>query len=225
MAGATIIAANARDRGLGAALDEAGRRRTHRRHPRGCGPRARGQPVVRPAAWRLVPRHGFLLLQGRCRALARDRRLLPAASAQRPIHRNADGRQPVSATRPVPVRSRSSCCPRSSGGSFPSRSSRAFLVWCRPGPIAWPCSRSSCVAQRTQTAFLFGNTDLWMAAAVAGGIRWGWPAALLVIKPTFLVLAIVGVRRREFWIALAVSAIVSIPMAALWVDYVQAMRN
>ena len=64
-----------------------------------------------------------------------------------------------------------------------------------------------------------------MAAAVAGGIRWGWPAALLVIKPTFLPFALVGVRRREFWIALAVVAIVSIPMAALWVDYVQAMRN
>ena len=81
------------------------------------------------------------------------------------------------------------------------------------------------MAQRTQTAFLFGNTDMWMAAAVAGGIRWGWPAALLVIKPTFLPLALVGVRRREFWFAMAAVAIVSIPMAALWLDYVHALRN
>jgi hypothetical protein len=101
----------------------------------------------------------------------------------------------------------------------------AFLAWCRPAPIAWPLLALVLVAQRTQTAFLFGNTDLWMAAAIAGGIRWGWPAALLVIKPTFLPLALVGVRRREFWMALAALAVVSIPMAALWGDYVQAMRN
>lgn len=100
-----------------------------------------------------------------------------------------------------------------------------FLAWCRPGPLAWPLLALVLVAQRTQTAFIFGNTDLWIAAAVAGGIRWGWPAALLVIKPTFLPLALVGVRRREFWIAMAAVAFVSIPMAALWLDYVQALRN
>jgi len=100
-----------------------------------------------------------------------------------------------------------------------------FLAWCRPGPIAWPLLALVLVAQRTQTAFLFGNTDLWMAAAVAGGIRWGWPGALLVIKPTFIPLALVGVRRGEFWKALAALAVVSIPMAALWLDYVQVLRN
>jgi hypothetical protein len=101
----------------------------------------------------------------------------------------------------------------------------AFVAWCRPAPIAWPLLALVLVWPRTQTAFLFGNTDLWMAAAVAGGLRWGWPAALLVVKPTFLVFAVVGLRRREFWIALAAVALISIPMAALWVDYVQAMRN
>ena len=101
----------------------------------------------------------------------------------------------------------------------------AFIAWCRPGPIALPLLALVLVWPRTQTAFLFGNTDLWMAAAVAGGLRWGWPAALLVIKPTFLPLALVGARRREFWIALAAVAAASIPMAALWLDYGQAMRN
>jgi hypothetical protein len=101
----------------------------------------------------------------------------------------------------------------------------ALLAWCRPAPIAWPLLALVLIWPRTQTAFLFGNTDLWMAAAVAGGLRWGWPAALLVVKPTFLVFAVVGLRRREFWIALAALAVVSIPMAALWLDYVQAMRN
>jgi hypothetical protein len=101
----------------------------------------------------------------------------------------------------------------------------SFIAWTRPSPIAWPLLALVLIWPRTQTAFLFGNTDLWMAAAVAGGLRWGWPAALLAIKPTFLLFAAVGIRRRSFWIALGGLAIVSIPMAALWLDYVQAMRN
>jgi hypothetical protein len=100
-----------------------------------------------------------------------------------------------------------------------------FIAWCRPAPIAWPLLALVLIWPRTQTAFLFGNTDLWMAAAIAGGLRRGWPAALLVLKPTFLIFAVVGIRRREFWLAIGVLALVSIPMAALWVDYVQAMRN
>ena len=150
--------------------------------------------------------------------------LLPAPPAERPLHGNADGRQPVPAAGSAPV------------PSVPGSARHPVVAHsrCRPGRVPRlvsprtarvapprPCPRGT----RTQTAFLFGNTDLWMAAAVAGGIRWGWPAALLVIKPTFLPFAIVGVRRREFWIALAVVAIVSIPMAALWLDYVQAIRN
>ena len=100
-----------------------------------------------------------------------------------------------------------------------------FITWCRPAPIAWPLLALVLIWPRTQTAFLFGNTDLWMAGAVAGGLRWGWPAALLALKPTLLVFGVVAIRRREFWLGLGGLALVSIPMAALWVDYVQAMRN
>ncbi len=101
----------------------------------------------------------------------------------------------------------------------------AFLAWCRPGPLAWPLLALVLVSPRTQTAFLFGNTDLWMAAAVAGGFRWSWPAALLVIKPTFLPFALVGVRRREFWIALALWPLCRSRWPRSGWTIVQAMRN
>ena len=32
-------------------------------------------------------------------------------------------------------------------------------------------------------AYLFGNTDIVIVAAVAGGLVWGWPAILVTIKP------------------------------------------
>jgi hypothetical protein len=74
-------------------------------------------------------------------------------------------------------------------------------------------------------AFLWGNTDMWLAAAVAAGLRWGWPAALIAIKPSVLPFMLIGFRSRSFWIAIAVIALVSIPMWALWRDWVIAIRN
>jgi hypothetical protein len=105
----------------------------------------------------------------------------------------------------------------------------AVLGWViaalRPRPMALPLLALILVWPRTQTALLFGNTDLWIAAAVGAGLVWGWPLVMLAIKPTFLIFCVIGVRRRPFWIAAAVFAAASIPMAALWLDYGTAIRN
>src|SRR5690349_15253236 len=53
---------------------------------------------------------------------------------------------------------------------------------------------------RSIGAFLFGNTDMWMAAGVAAGLVWGWPAILVTLKPTLAPLALIGVRLPLFWI-------------------------
>ena len=82
--------------------------------------------------------------------------------------------------------------------------------------LAWPKATNSIV---------YGNTDMWMMAAVAGGLRWGWPALLLFLKPTLAIFALVGIRHRSWWIGLAALAIVSIIQLPLWLDYVVAMRN
>jgi len=74
-------------------------------------------------------------------------------------------------------------------------------------------------------AYLWGNTDMWLVAAVAAGLRWGWPAALIAIKPSVLPFMLIGVRRRSFWIAIAALVLVSIPMWELWGDWVIAIRN
>jgi hypothetical protein len=74
-------------------------------------------------------------------------------------------------------------------------------------------------------AFLWGNTDMWLVAAVAAGLRWGWPAALIAIKPSVLPFILVGTRSRFFWIATAAVVLVSIPMWELWRDWVIAIRN
>lgn len=78
---------------------------------------------------------------------------------------------------------------------------------------------------RAHAAFIFGNSDMWMMAAVAAGLRWGWPALLVTIKPTVAVLALVGLRRRSWWVVVGLLALASLPMLPLWFDYALSVRN
>ena len=82
--------------------------------------------------------------------------------------------------------------------------------------LAWP---------RAIGAYLFGNTDVLAVAAVAGGLRWGWPVLLLAIKPTLLPFALVGIRHRSFWLAAAAFAAASLLMLPMWFDYLVVLRN
>lgn len=82
--------------------------------------------------------------------------------------------------------------------------------------LAWP---------RAHAAFLYGNTDMWVMAGVAAGLRWGWPALLVALKPTFLPLAAIGIRRRSWWLGAIALAGVAAFQLPLWLDYVQAVTN
>jgi hypothetical protein len=82
--------------------------------------------------------------------------------------------------------------------------------------LSWP---------RANGAFLFGNTDMWAMAGVAAGLRWGWPAVFLLIKPTFAPFALVGIRHRSWWLVLAGMAVFGLLTLPLWLDYLTAMTN
>ena len=60
---------------------------------------------------------------------------------------------------------------------------------------------------------------------MAGGLQWGWPAALIAIKPSVLPFLLVGVRRRSFWVAGAILGLASLTLWPLWPVYVTAIRN
>ncbi len=99
------------------------------------------------------------------------------------------------------------------------------IWWCRPVPWAWPIIVLILAFPKTPAQILFGNTDMWIAAFVAGGVRWSWPAVLVTIKPSLGFFAIVGVRSRSWWVAAAVLAIVSLPWTSLWLDFITVSRN
>ena len=48
--------------------------------------------------------------------------------------------------------------------------------------------------------FLFGNPGMCIVAFVAAGTVWSWPFALVLLKPTFAPIALLGARHRSWWI-------------------------
>jgi hypothetical protein len=92
----------------------------------------------------------------------------------------------------------------------------------RPGPAGLAVAMLLFLWPRASAAYLYGNTDMWVAAGVAGGILWGWPAILVALKPTLAPLSLVGIRSPWWFVGAAVILAVSLPML---VDYITAMRN
>lgn len=82
--------------------------------------------------------------------------------------------------------------------------------------LSWP---------RAHAAFLFGNTDMWVMAAVAAGLLWGWPAIFITVKPSLLPLAAIGIRHRAWWIGAGGLVCLAVVQLPLWLDYLKVMRD
>src|SRR4029078_6946076 len=81
----------------------------------------------------------------------------------------------------------------------------AYLQWwCRPAAWAWPILALILVFPKTPNQIIYGNTDMWIAAFIAGGVRWAWPAVLVSIKPSLAPFALIGIRSRWWGIAAAI---------------------
>jgi hypothetical protein len=102
----------------------------------------------------------------------------------------------------------------------------SVIVYLRPAPWAWVVMLVLLAWPRSISAFLLGNTDLWIVAIIAAAIRLGWPAVFVTIKPTFAPLVLLGAR-RPWQTTLSIVAISVLALAALplWLDYATAMRN
>jgi hypothetical protein len=104
-----------------------------------------------------------------------------------------------------------------------------ILVWhvvsSRPAWWAWPVIALIILAPRSQSIIIWGNTGMWMTAFIALGLRYAWASPLVLLKPTFVPFALIGVRNRAWWLGMAVFIVASLAMLPLWFDYVSAMRN
>jgi hypothetical protein len=100
----------------------------------------------------------------------------------------------------------------------------AVIRW-RPAPWTWPLLSAVLLWPNTAGPLVTGNTTLWIAAGVAGGLLWGWPALLVALKPSFAPFILIGVRRRSWWVGAAVLAGLSMFMISDWSRYFEVVRN
>jgi hypothetical protein len=99
------------------------------------------------------------------------------------------------------------------------------IVTARPTWWAWPVIALLLFAPRSQSIIIWGNTGMWVMAFVAIGLRFAWASPLVLLKPTLAPFALIGIRRRSWWVGLAVLLAASLLLLPHWFDYITAMRN
>jgi hypothetical protein len=79
---------------------------------------------------------------------------------------------------------------------------------------------------RTAGILIAGNTDMWVAAAIAVALAASLPTAvLLILKPSYLPFALIGIPWRSWWVVGVVVAVVAAAFAGLWFDYLTVLRG
>ena len=102
------------------------------------------------------------------------------------------------------------------------------LIKLRPRMWTWPILLFLVVnpiSPRPLSDLLYGNTNMWIVAAIGAGIVWGWPAVLVTLNPSLGPFALVGIRHKSWWVAMAILAVASLAVLPLWRDYFTAIRN
>jgi hypothetical protein len=89
----------------------------------------------------------------------------------------------------------------------------------RPVPLAWPVMAALIALPFRIPIFVVGNTDLWVCAFVALGLRFDWPGVFIAIKPSLFPLGLVGIQSRSWWITAAATIAVSALFGTLWIDW------
>jgi hypothetical protein len=99
------------------------------------------------------------------------------------------------------------------------------LVRLRPRAWTWPLLAAVVAWPRTPALIIYGNPGMWIDAAIGAGVLYAWPAALVFIKPSLLPLALLGIRKRSWWIAVGLLTLAALPFGTLWLDYLTVLRN
>lgn len=100
------------------------------------------------------------------------------------------------------------------------------MIWrLRPAPVSWPFLTLCCFWPPFVARIVAGNPVMWVMAAVALGFLVRWAFVGVLLKPSLFPFALLGIRHRSWWIALAVVIAASIPFGSMWLDWVKAVTN
>jgi hypothetical protein len=104
----------------------------------------------------------------------------------------------------------------------------AAVIRFRPALWAYPLMALCLAWPRSVGALVVGNSDLWSAGFVAGGLLWGWPGALGILKPSLAPFAFVGAdgpTRRAWLVSVAALGLASLALWSYWPQYLTAATH
>jgi hypothetical protein len=91
----------------------------------------------------------------------------------------------------------------------------AVVLWLmatwKPAPWSWPLIGLCLIWPTTLLKGISGNSSLFVMIAVGLGLRFGWPGAFVLLKPSFLPLSLIGITKRGWWITLGILTLLSLP--------------
>jgi hypothetical protein len=100
-----------------------------------------------------------------------------------------------------------------------------MVLWHWPAAWAWLAIAVCLWLPITGVRLLHGNPGIWITMVVALGTRFAWPSVFVLLKFTLAPFALVGIRRRSWWIALGLLGAASLLFLPMWADYVTVIRN
>jgi len=98
----------------------------------------------------------------------------------------------------------------------------------KPSAGAWPLIALCLIYPIVPARIITGNPAIWVTMFAALGLRYQWPGALVLLKPSLFPFALIGIRSRGWWIALAIliaSSVVLAPLTIQWIQVTTAARG
>jgi hypothetical protein len=102
----------------------------------------------------------------------------------------------------------------------------AFLIWSwRPRPWAVALILVCLAFPNMAIVYFRGAPVIVITAVIAAALRWKWPGALLLLKPSILPFALIGIRTRGWWLTAGLLVVLTLPVLPLVPAWVQATMD
>jgi hypothetical protein len=100
-----------------------------------------------------------------------------------------------------------------------------LVVELRPSLLAWGVIALCAAFPQSVGLVVHGNPAMWVLLVLAIAVRERWLSALVLVKPSLLPFALLGIRDARWWITVGVGVVASLAILPLWLDYLRVLGN
>lgn len=102
----------------------------------------------------------------------------------------------------------------------------AWALWLiRPSRWLWFGVLALLVFPPSLSIIVRGNPAMWLAAFTLLGVAYGWGGAFVLLKPSLLPFALIGVTGRKWWLVAGLLAALTLPLLPLLSQYPQVVLD